>query len=128
MSRLQLYVRLLNTSIRSQLQYRASFLLQTVGHLLITGGEFPSREYLTCRYGNSVWYRDDRTWFFSLLDFTGPRVFDLEADPDCARNIAEKAPDRISLARERILADAGGELPHHDYHTDAIGRPPANTA
>jgi arylsulfatase A-like enzyme len=95
---------------------------------LVTGDGFPARDYLTCRYGNSVWYRDDRTWFFSALDFTGPRVFDLEADPDCTRNIFEKTPDRISLARERILADAGGELPHHDYHTDAIGRPPTNTA
>jgi len=26
---------------------------------LLEGGPFASREYLTCRYSNSVWYRDD---------------------------------------------------------------------
>ena len=82
------------------------------------------REWLTCRYGDHVWYRDDRTWFFSSLEFEGPRVFDLEADPDCTVNIAAKAGDRIDLARARILADAGGELVRHanPHWTDAIGR------
>ena len=71
-----------------------------------------------------MWYRDDRTWFFGSLEFEGPRVFDLEADPDCAVNIADKAADRIDLARARILADAGGELVRHanPHWTDAIGR------
>ncbi|MYA03795.1 MAG: sulfatase, partial [Caldilineaceae bacterium SB0664_bin_22] len=82
-----------------------------------------SREWLTCRYGDHVWYRDHRTWFFSSLEFEGPRVFDLEADPDCTANIAAKAGDRIDLARTRILADAGGELVRHanPRWTDAIG-------
>lgn len=85
-----------------------------------------SREWLTCRYGDHVWYRDPRTWFFSSLEFEGPRVFDLEADPDCTANIAAKAGDRIDLARTRILADAGGELVRHanPRWTDAIGRRP----
>ncbi len=85
-----------------------------------------SREWLTCRYGDHVWYRDHRTWFFSSLEFEGPRVFDLEADPDCTANIAAKAGDRIDLARTRILADAGGELVRHanPRWTDAIGRRP----
>ena len=84
------------------------------------------REWLTCRYGDHVWYRDHRTWFFSSLEFEGPRVFDLEADPDCTANIAAKAGDRIDLARTRILADAGGELVRHanPRWTDAIGRRP----
>ncbi len=85
-----------------------------------------SREWLTCRYGDHVWYRDQRTWFFSSLEFEEPRVFDLEADPDCTANIAAKAGDRIDLARTRILADAGGELLRHSNPrwTDAIGRRP----
>lgn len=29
---------------------------------------FARRQYLTCRYGNSVWYRDDRSWFFSTVE------------------------------------------------------------
>jgi len=86
---------------------------------------FGLRGYLTCRYGNSVWYRDDATWFFSTVDFQGPRVFDLEADPACQHNIADRAADRMALARDRILADAGGELISYTRKgaTDALGRP-----
>lgn len=88
-------------------------------------GGFESREYLTCRYGNSVWYKDRQTWFFSTVDFEEPRVFDLEADPACRHNIADQAGDRIELARSRILADAGGKLRRYTRQdgTDAIGRP-----
>ena len=86
---------------------------------------FASRPYLTCRYGNNVWYKDHKTWFFSGVGFENPRVFDLEADPDCQRDIAAKVGDRIALARERILADAGGKLVNYLRRgmTDALGRP-----
>ena len=89
-----------------------------------TGG-FARREYLTCRYGNSVWYRDDRTWFFSTVEWRNPRLFDLENDPSCHVNIADSSPERIALARQRILADAGGHLNYYERQdsTDALGRP-----
>ena len=89
-------------------------------------GSYAGYDYLTCRYGNFVWYRDRSTWFFSGLDFTGPRLFDLEADPRCRNNVAERLPERAATARERILADAGGRLIRHDppAATDAIGRRP----
>ena len=49
---------------------------------------FTSREYLTCRYGNSVWYKDAKSWYFSSVDLnSGTRLFDLEADPTCQNNI-----------------------------------------
>lgn len=88
-------------------------------------GRFPSREYLTCRYGNSVWYRDRSSWFFSRVDFARPRLFDLEADPTCQRDIAAQAAERIALARARLLADAGGSIPSYERTgtTDALGRP-----
>ena len=89
-------------------------------------GAYAGYDYLTCRYGNHVWYRDDRTWFFSSLDFTGPRLFDLDTDPNCRTNVAERLPERAAAARERILADAGGVLIRHDppAATDALGRRP----
>ena len=89
-----------------------------------TGG-WGSREYLTCRYGNSVWYKDRKNWFFSSVHFENPRLFDLEADVTCQHNIADRAPERIALARERILADAGGGLLFYARKdaTDALGRP-----
>ena len=96
--------------------------------LPIVEGEsgFTSREYLTCRYVNSVWYKDARSWYFSSVDFKeGIRLFDLEADVACQHDIADKGADRIALAQERILADAGGHLPHYKRQgrTDALGRP-----
>ena len=89
------------------------------------GSGFEAREYLTCRYGNSVWYKDSKNWFFSGVDFQNPRLFDLEADPTCQHNIAADATDRLALAREQILADAGGELQRYERQekTDALGRP-----
>jgi arylsulfatase A-like enzyme len=89
---------------------------------LLDGGEFPARDYLTCRYGNSVWYRDEKTWFFDRIEEGEPRVFDLEADPGCTQNIAARSGERIELARKRIMEDAKGELRHHELRTDAIGR------
>ena len=107
--------------------------------LLEDAGGFNRREYLTCRYGNSVWYRDDRNWFFDSVDWQSPppgasssgrpqpvtRLFDLKSDPDCRVNIAGRSPERVALARERILADAGGRLNYYERHdsTDALGRP-----
>jgi hypothetical protein len=80
---------------------------------------------LTCRYGNSVWYKDPQNWFFSSVDFQDARLFNLESDPTCQRNIASQAADRLALAQERILSDAGGELQHYKRTgtTDALGRP-----
>ena len=57
--------------------------------------------YLPLRH--HVWYRDRRTWFFSSLDFADPRLFDLETDPKCRDNVAERLPERAATARERIL-------------------------
>ena len=63
-------------------------------------------------------------WFFSTLEFGEPRLFDLEADPECRSNVAERLPGRCAQARDAILADAGGDLVHHEppAPTDAIGR------
>ena len=86
---------------------------------------FQVREYLTCRYGNSVWYKDQKNWFFSGVDFQNPRLFDLEADPTCQHDISTRGGARLTLARERILTDAGGELRNYERQetTDALGRP-----
>ena len=96
------------------------------------GGPFESPEYVTCRYGNSLWYRDDHTWCFGDigdsrddLELNNPRLFDLTADADCRHDIAGRSKDRLKMAVDRLRADAGG--PIHAYSkqdaTDAIGRP-----
>ena len=72
---------------------------------LIEGTDgFAPREYLTCRYGNSLWYRDDRTWFFSQGDFSEPRVFDLEADPSETTNVIDRFPEIAVRLTEKLEA------------------------
>ncbi|MBI1898615.1 MAG: sulfatase [Acidobacteria bacterium] len=78
---------------------------------LLEGGRFEAREYVTCRYSNCVWYRDDKNWFFSNIHWQNQRLFDLEATEPFAKTIAKAAPERVALARKRILQDAGGDLP-----------------
>lgn len=80
---------------------------------LLEGRPFAAREYLTCRYSNSVWYRDDANWYFSGVDWNDPRLFDLEASEPFGRTIARAAAERVALARKRILEDAGGALPRY---------------
>lgn len=48
----RLYLVYLRASVRSQLQYRASFVLMTVGHFLVVGIEFAGVRMLFDRFGN----------------------------------------------------------------------------
>jgi arylsulfatase A-like enzyme len=82
------------------------------------------REYLTSRYGDTVWYRDAEHWV--IIDVSGkPRaVFDVQKDPRCGDNILPEADAVVSKAWERILQDAKGQLPIYNMRekTDAVGR------
>ena len=93
--------------------------------LEVSGANWRTREYLTCRYGNHVWYRDEKSWFFSTAEFTDRHLFDMESDPECRHDVAAKAKDRVARARQCILSDAGGTLVsyHRRDATDALGRP-----
>jgi ABC-2 type transport system permease protein len=51
MDALSLYVRYLAISMRAQLQYRATFAMKTIGHLLVTGIEFFGIWALFARFG-----------------------------------------------------------------------------
>ena len=91
---------------------------------LMEGGHFESRDYLTCRYSNSVWYRDERNWYFSNVHWENARLFDLESSQPFGETIAKRAPERLQLARSRILEDAGGELPKYPLkNTDKVKAP-----
>lgn len=100
-------------------------------HKLATGTGWHEREYLTCRYGNELWYRDNRCWVMLDLDGRPRGVFDLTDDPRCRVNLNSATGATSGMVRQavrrawaRLLNDAGGELP--DYRgqalTDAIGR------
>ena len=96
---------------------------------LITGeGTWETRDYVTCRYNNSVCYIDDQTWAMGDIHGNPQELFDLRSDPGCQSNVlGAEGDERWKAAWERLLADAGGEIP--DYRdarrTDAIGQKPA---
>ena len=91
---------------------------------LLEGGHFESREYLTCRYSNCVWYRDEKNWFFSNVHWENARLFDMESSDPFGETIARSAPDRVRQAQRRILQDAGGELPKYPLkNTDRVKAP-----
>ncbi len=91
---------------------------------LLEGGRFERRDYLTCRYSNSVWYRDERNWYFSNVHWENVRLFDLESSEPFGETIANRSVERVRLAQRRILGDAGGELPKYPLKsTDRVKAP-----
>ncbi|MCM8816598.1 MAG: sulfatase [Candidatus Omnitrophica bacterium] len=94
-------------------------------HSLLAGTDGKERDYLTCRYGDSLWYRDKEHWVIMNIDSNARSVFDLKKDPACQRNIflAKESVKAIEKAWKYILKDANGKLP--DYRkidkTDALG-------
>ncbi len=91
---------------------------------LVRDSKWINRQYLTSRYGDTVWYRDKNHWV--IIDANGePRgVFDIQKDPGCRNNIVSTSEDIVKTAWKYILRDANGHLPvYKDVKTtDAIGR------
>ncbi len=100
---------------------------------LVTGnGRWNRRDYVTCRYGDFLSYIDDEIWAVVDIDGNARDMFDLQSDPGCRENVADKlAADHLGRVREALMADAGGELPRYGEDetsvkwTDAIGQRPA---
>jgi len=71
MNPLRLYCRYAGISIQSQLQYRASFLLQTFGHFTVTGVEFAAIWALFDRFGSlRDWSLPETAMFYGLISVT----------------------------------------------------------
>jgi len=92
---------------------------------LLTGeGSWTPREYVTCRYGNSLCYIDDRYWILTDIDGQPQEVFDLRSDPKCTRDLEDEVDSAVfERAWARLLEDAGGSFPDYreQRQTDAIG-------
>lgn len=108
-----LYLRYLGVSLRGQLQYRASFLLQVLGHLIVTGAEFVALAVLFGRFGRLAgWSLPEVAVFyglvhlsFALADAAG-RGFDL-----FGRSVRTGDFDRLLLRpRSTVLQLLGWEL------------------
>lgn len=95
--------------------------------LLTDEGKWERREYVTSRYRDALCYIDDEVWIRTNTDGELGEAFDVQADPLCQKDIsADLDTALLQRAWERILADAGGELPVYDVKqlTDAIGHRP----
>ena len=113
MGDLRLYLRYLGISVRSQLQYRASFIMLSVGHLLVTATEFIGILVLFERFGHlEGWRLEEVALFYGLISVAfavadaGARGFDL-----IGGQIKSGTFDRILLRpRSTALQVAGQEL------------------
>jgi ABC-2 type transport system permease protein len=110
---LRLYVRYLGISLRSQMQYRASFLMSMVGHLFTTLIEFLGITVLFQRFGNlRGWTLPEIALFYGIVNIAFAlaegvgRGFDVFPDM-----IKSGSFDRLLLRpRSTALQVAGQEL------------------
>lgn len=71
MNELRLYCRYASISLRAQLQYRASFLMQTAGQFVITGIEFLGIWTLFSRFGGlRGWTLPEIALFYGMISIT----------------------------------------------------------
>src|SRR5436190_15615305 len=68
MNSLRLYRRYIDVSLRSQMQYRMSFLLRSIGHFLVTGTEFLGFVALFHRFGQiNGWTLPQMGLFYGMI-------------------------------------------------------------
>jgi arylsulfatase A-like enzyme len=91
---------------------------------IVCDNQYNAREYLTCRYGDTVWYRDREHWVIIDVSSKPRAVFDFRNDRNCRNNILDTSSEVVDKAWNLILQDAGGQLPIYDMAkmTDAVGR------
>ncbi len=97
---------------------------QSLVPLLTGNGVWRPREYVTSRYGDSLCCIDDDWWVRTSVSGEPGEAFELCGDPFCQDDlVGELPPDVFDRAWQRLLADAGGDLPVYDNprRTDAVG-------
>src|SRR5207244_3028485 len=68
MNSLRLYRRYIDVSLRSQMQYRMSFLLRSIGHFLVTGTEFLGFVAIFQRFGQiQGWTLPQMGLFYGMI-------------------------------------------------------------
>jgi len=77
-------------------------------------GRSDGEEYLTCRFENYVWYRDEENVLICRCDGTEPQLFDIKNDPQEKNNIASQDPQKVKELYSKILEDAKGKLPIYE--------------
>jgi ABC-2 type transport system permease protein len=120
MSNVRLYGQMIAISIRSQLQYPASFMMMVVGHLLVTGIEFLGVVLLFARFGGlQGWSLREVALFYGLINvawaFTEAfaRGFDLMGNL-----VAQGTFDRVLVRPRGTILQVLGQ----DFQIMRLGR------
>jgi ABC-2 type transport system permease protein len=120
MNSLRLYFRYLTISLQSQMQYRASFLLQTVANFLITGSEFLGLAGVFQRFHQiRGWTLSEIALFYGIISLAFaiaeavPRAFDV-----FPKMIQSGDFDRILLRPRTAALQVLGQ----DFQPTRIGR------
>ena len=117
---LRLYCRYIDISFRSQMQYRASFLMRSCGHFLITGAEFLGFVALFQRFGQiQGWTLPHMGMFYSLISIAFATTEAVWRGFDIFPNLIKSGDfDRI-LLRPR---SAAFQVLAHEFQLMRIGR------
>ena len=118
---LRLYKRYLGVSVRSQMQYRASFLMLSLGHFLETGIEFLGMAVFFDRFGHLAgWTLPEVGLFYGLVNVAfalaeaAARGFDsfehrlCQLLPGRGHPGPQRSPGRASLGRLGFAAGGAG--------------------
>src|SRR6185295_17572244 len=113
MNELRLYRRYASISLRAQMEYRASFVMQTAGQFVITGIEFLGIWALFSRFGGiRGWTLAEVAFFYGLISITWSIADALSRGFDVFGSTVKNGDfDRILLRpRSTILQLFGHEL------------------
>ena len=113
MNALRLYGRYASISLRSQLEYRASFVMQAAGQFLVTGLEFAGIWALFTRFGQiRGWRLEEIAFFYGTISITWAVADALSRGFDQFGNIVKHGEfDRLLLRpRSTVLQLFGQEL------------------
>ena len=108
-----LYLRYINVSMQSQLQYRTSFILQTLGQGLVTATEFAGVWALFSRFGQlRAWSLPEAAMFYGVIGMTFAIADALARGFDTFGNMVKAGDfDRLLLRpRSTVLQLLGQEL------------------
>ncbi|MGQ9728063.1 MAG: sulfatase [Candidatus Fervidibacter sp.] len=89
--------------------------------VLLEGKQPPQRPHMTTGFNNFVWVRNDRYALICRNDGAEPKLYDLQNDPQCERDIASQKPEIVKQMFELVIEDAGGEpLPTYDLRRPVV--------
>jgi ABC-2 type transport system permease protein len=113
MNNLHLYFRYLGVSLRGQAQYRASFIMQAVGMLMMTGVEFMAIVFLFGRFGSlQGWRLPEIALLYGIVNIAFSLAEGIGRGFDVFPNMVKTGDfDRLLVRpRSTILQVAGQEL------------------